>query len=286
VDLRDATECARPVDAAEHCAVRLSSKLARRVIHRLERIAGPAPVPVQDPLETQAFADLSEFERYVVRAVEPHTMTTPERIVSLIRAVRHVVDSDIAGAIAECGVWRGGSMMVVALTLLERGVTDRDLYLFDTFEGMSEPTAFDVHAESGVAASEILASKQKDTSDHDWAYCPRHDVERNLVSTNYPAQRIHFIEGRVEDTIPGQAPHEIAILRLDTDWYESTKHELVHLYPRLSPNGVLILDDYGHWEGARKAVDEYLEQQQVPMLLARMDYAGRIAIKPPPFAGA
>ena len=72
-------------------------------------------------------------------------------------------------------------------------------------------------------------------------------------------------------------PERIALLRIDTDWYESTRHELVHLYPRLSPGGVLIIDDYGHWQGARKAVDEYF---QAGLFLNHIDYTGRLAIKP------
>jgi hypothetical protein len=84
----------------------------------------------------------------------------------------------------------------------------------------------------------------------------------------------------VEDTIPGNMPKKIALLRLDTDWYESTKHELTHLFPLLQSNGVLIIDDYGHWEGARKAVNEYISDKHIRILLNRIDYTGRIAIKP------
>ena len=75
-----------------------------------------------------------------------------------------------------------------------------------------------------------------------------------------------------------EAPEQISLLRLDTDWYESTKHELVHLSPKLSV-GVLIVDDYGHWEGARRAVDEYIDELQLRILLCRIDYTGRVAVK-------
>jgi len=95
----------------------------------------------------------------------------------------------------------------------------------------------------------------------------------------YPARRLHYVEGMVEDTIPGQAPAQIAILRLDTDWYASTKHELHELYPRLSSGGVLIIDDYGWWHGCRKAVEEFLEETGARLLLLRMD-EGRIAVRP------
>jgi len=106
-------------------------------------------------------------------------------------------------------------------------------------------------------------------------------VRRNMLGTRYPEKKIHLIKGKVEDTVPQHAPEKIALLRLDTDWYESTKHELVHLYPRLVPNGVLIIDDYGHWQGAREAVDEYFAGQKFKPLLNRLDYTGRLVIKPP-----
>jgi hypothetical protein len=89
--------------------------------------------------------------------------------------------------------------------------------------------------------------------------------------------RIHFHTGMVEDTIPRLAPERIAILRLDTDWYVSTKHELEWLWPRLSSGGVLIIDDYGHFTGARKAVDEFFGGQT---FLFRIDYTGRLVTKP------
>ncbi len=112
-----------------------------------------------------------------------------------------------------------------------------------------------------------------------WAYSALEEVKHNLLSTGYPAERISFIKGKVEETIPLNAPPQIALLRLDTDWYESTYHELVHLFPRLSSGGILIIDDYGHWKGARKAVDKYFSENKLDLLLHRIDYSGRICVK-------
>jgi len=106
------------------------------------------------------------------------------------------------------------------------------------------------------------------------------EVRHNLSNVGYPDDRIKLVKGLVEATLPNKAPSKIALLRLDTDWYESTRHELIHLYPRLAQRGVLIIDDYGHWEGAQKAVDEYIRDNNLPVLLNRIDYTGRIAIKP------
>lgn len=99
-----------------------------------------------------------------------------------------------------------------------------------------------------------------------------------MADTGYPIERVRFVEGRVEDTLPVRVPDRISLLRLDTDWYESTRCELEHLFPKLVPGGVLIVDDYGHWEGCRRAVEEYFDENNIPMLLNRIDYTGRIGI--------
>jgi hypothetical protein len=187
-------------------------------------------------------------------------MTSVERIAALRQGIEYVVRQKIPGDIVECGVWKGGSMMVVAKTLIALGDVERDLWLFDTFEGMPEPGKVDVSFQ-GAPASDLLRQEDK-ASSWVWAYSPLETVKENLASTGYPVSRIHFVQGKVEDTIPRSAPEHIALLRLDTDWYESTYHELTHLYPRLSSQGVLIIDDYGHWEGARRAVNQYWDEHQ------------------------
>jgi O-methyltransferase len=214
--------------------------------------------------------------RQVIRAVKPRTMTAPDKLFALILATRYVVDHGIPGAVVECGVWRGGSMQAVARTLLTRGVTDRDLHLFDTFEGMPAPTEKD-RRHDGKAASELLETKPK--TGLVWAIASLEDVQAGMAETDYPAERIHLHRGLVEDTIPTQAPEQIAILRLDTDWYASTRHELDHLYNRVPSGGVILIDDYGYWQGAQEAVDEFLARTGARLLLLPMA-SGRITVKP------
>lgn len=209
-------------------------------------------------------------------AVRPFTMTGPERIDALRRAIQHIVASGIAGDIVECGVWKGGSMMAIAMTLRELGDL-RTLHLYDTFEGMPPPVDVDRDV-FGTTASEALAHDDKATG-FVWARSPLDEVKANLASTGYPTDRIRYVAGKVEDTIPAHVPERISLLRLDTDWYESTRHELEHLYPRLSPGGILIIDDYGHWQGARKAVDEYFASTERPVFLNRVDYTCRLVVK-------
>jgi len=153
--------------------------------------------------------------------------------------------------------------------------TPRQLFLFDTFDGMSAPTDEDRHAKSGELAAGMLDKSHK--SELIWCHAPLEEVKRNMASTGYPSDRVTYVRGRVEETIPAAAPAQISVLRLDTDWYASTRHELEHLYPRVVPGGVLIIDDYGYWAGARKAVDEYFNGS---LFLSRIDDTGRIAVKP------
>jgi hypothetical protein len=206
-------------------------------------------------------------------------MTSPERVYSVCKAVEYVARNRIAGSLVECGVWRGGSMMAAAMTLVRLGDTSRDLYLFDTFAGMTEPTSYD-ETFDGVDARTAWQQESGGAPLNAWCHATLEDVVANLSSTGYPRARLNFVQGPVEETLPSRAPDRISLLRLDTDWYESTRHELEHLYPRLERGGVLIVDDYGHWKGARKAVDEYLESLPTVPLLARIDFTGRMAIKP------
>jgi O-methyltransferase len=248
----------------------------RFALQRLRHRAGSTPSPAPDGTHDLPL-DFDETDAELCRIVGPYTMTTPPRIYALRRAVQYVATRPVEGAVVECGVWRGGSMMAVALTLLRLGVTHRDLYLFDTFSGMTEPGDEDVK-HTGERAADVLAGASRES--HDWAVAPIDQVREAVLGVGYPEDRIHFVQGRVEDTVPANAPAEIALLRLDTDWYSSTKHELVHLYPRLARGGVLIVDDYAYWQGARQAVDEYIEESELSLLLNRIDYTARMAVKP------
>jgi len=223
-------------------------------------------------------ADVDPAAAAVIDKAAPYTMTSAERLLALVESVRYVSRCGVPGDIVECGVCRGGSMMATALTLLECNDASRDLYLFDTYEGMTAPTPRDV-SRDGHAARDLLDARPRSENDPVWAYATLERVQAAMHSTGYDPARMRFVRGPVEQTVPVSAPQKIALLRLDTDWYESTRHELLHLYPRLVRGGVLIIDDYGHWKGARQAVDEYLAETGAKLLLHRIDYTGRVAVK-------
>jgi O-methyltransferase len=228
-----------------------------------------SPLIATDDLEKEF---LEMYER-----CRPFTMTSLPRMYALYQAVQSVVAGSTDGAFVECGVWRGGSAMLAALALMRFGGVDRELYLYDTYAGMTVPSAVDI--DPWMAPAITTWRKLQRGDKNEWCYAPLDEVAKNMRGIGYPMDKIHFVQGRVEETIPGMIPDRIAVLRLDTDWYESTRHELRHLYPRLSKNGILIVDDYGYWQGARKAVDEYFTDQAARPLLHRIDSTGRIAVK-------
>ncbi len=234
--------------------------------------------PKKEAGDTEFPPDFSADHVAIIKAVEAYTLTSPERVFSLIEAVRYIIRREIPGSIVECGVWRGGSMMAVALELQNLNIRNRDLHLFDTFEGMTPPKEIDVDVH-GVSAAPEFAELQIGKDGSNWCRATLPDVKAGMANTGYDMERVHFHVGKVETTLPSAAPEQIALLRLDTDWYESTRHELEHLYPRLSRGGILIIDDYGHWHGQKVAVDEYIAKQGLSLFLSRIDHTGRIAVR-------
>jgi hypothetical protein len=231
------------------------------------------------PLGQEVPADIAadrDFMSLYAR-VRPFTMTSPERLYALYQSVQQVVRHNIPGDFVECGVWKGGSCMMMALLLEKLGDTSRRIWLYDTFEGMSEPTEADRQL-TGESAETLLQQEDKADQSSVWCWSTIEEVRANVLSTGLAPDRFIFSKGKVEDTIPGTIPEAISLLRLDTDWYESTRHELVHLYPLLASHGILIIDDFGHWEGAKKAVLEYFSGQDP--LIHRVDYTGRLMVKP------
>ncbi|HZT59125.1 MAG TPA: TylF/MycF/NovP-related O-methyltransferase [Pyrinomonadaceae bacterium] len=229
-------------------------------------------------LDGWRYADLSAADRETVRAVMPYTLTSVEAVCALTDAVRHVVAHDVEGDIVECGVWRGGSMAAAARTLAALKRFDRTLYLFDTFEGMPRPGERDVNF-MGERAGDLYRRRNGRGGGSDWCRASEEEVSRVMSACGYDVSKIRLVKGRVEETVPSRAPERISILRLDTDWYESTRHALEHLFPRLSRGGVCIVDDYGHWRGAREAADEYFARQTPGVYLHRVDYTVRCGVK-------
>lgn len=246
-----------------------ASALARRFGLQVSRISSSSS---RLPIEA------TDEDARLIASLSGYTMTSPERLWCLIEAVRAIEATGISGDFVECGVWRGGSVMAMAQQLVALGVTDRRVWLYDTFAGMTDPTEKDIdHA--GQSAAELMRTTQVGDGDNVWAYASRPDVEANLALTRYPMEQFTLVEGDVAETLAEQAPAQVALLRLDTDWYASTYACLEVLYPRLMPGGICILDDYGHWDGARSAVDEYFIAHPPRPFFQPIDFSGRVLVK-------
>ena len=236
------------------------------------------------PLPVDLLIDEDPSFRNLLRRVRAFTMSTPELCYALFQAVEHIRTSDVDGAIVESGVWRGGNVALCALALLAGGDVSRDLYLFDTFDwSWPDLTKWDTKYGQGTAAERNAVLEKRRNAPQEWldAQGVSESIVRDLiVGTGYPPEKIHTIKGFVQDTIPENAPEKIALLRLDTDLYESTYHELVHLYPRLAGGGVLFIDDYPTERGCVKAVEQYFSEAGARPFLSRIHTQGRIGVKP------
>ncbi len=186
-------------------------------------------------------------------------------------AVRYILRESVEGCIVECGV-DAGDFEYRWIQELQRHGQERDLYMFDTFKGLTEPGEFDYTASTATLYTMNKETVHKEWSIrckgsdiNTWCYTPIDAVKQRLESTGYPKERLHYVEGDVCQTLtnPANIPDKIAILRLDTDWYESSKVELEVLFPKVVRGGVVIFDDYYHWDGQRRATDEYFAKQGI-----------------------
>lgn len=254
-----------------HMSYRSWKGALRQAVQKVTRLDIRPHVPLE-----REYGDMDQAFFPLYRACSAFTMTSIERMYAMYEAVAYLQTQKIPGDIVECGVWRGGSSMLAAKQLASQGDTTRHFYLYDTFTGMPKPSSADVNHDGEQLNSDW--NKQNKAAHNEWCYASLEDVKANMQASSYPGEKVHYVQGKVEETIPATMPGQIALLRLDTDWYESTKHELVHLFPLLAPGGVLIIDDYGRWRGSRDAVNEYFPRHTI--MLSRIDSTGRLYVKP------
>lgn len=181
-----------------------------------------------------------------------YTMLSVHRRIQLIQCVEHVITNNIEGDFVEIGVWRGGAIMIMLYKLLQMGVKDRHVHLFDTFSGMTEASPEDVCKNGADAMNSDVFEEVKCVSPFDLTY-------KNVESVGYPMDLIHFHVGDIRKVKSDDVPPKIALLRLDNDWFELYKFELPIFEPKVPRFGVVIIDDYDWWNGCKKAVDEYLK---------------------------
>lgn len=234
--------------------------------------------------ERQNFSpvEFSKEENFIVDHVlsKNLTMGSAQRCYSTILACKYVIDNSILGDFVECGVWRGGHAIIAAY-LFKHYNQDRNIYLYDTFAGMTEPTSVDFKNHSLITDTIDVFRKKQKNNYNEWCYADINEVRKEFSEIDILGENVFFVKGDVASTLTqiSNLPKTISVLRLDTDWYESTKIELNTLYPLLSSGGVLTIDDYGYWHGSKKAVDEYFIYNGQRPFFQYVDYTARCGIK-------
>jgi hypothetical protein len=190
----------------------------------------------------------------LIEKCKDFTMTSRERQIQTLYSIQYIVDNNVEGDIIEIGVWKGGCVMLMLGKLLQLGITDRRVHLYDTFTGMTEPGKLDVDPHGNHA------SVHWDTGS---CYCSYDAVYNNIQSVGYPMDLISFHVGDIRNVDVSTVPEKIAVLRLDNDWHELYKFELPIFEPKVTVNGIITIDDYGWWSGCKIAVDEYNKDKDV-----------------------
>jgi len=227
----------------------------------------------------------------LIGVIRSHTMTTIPRLVTLYQQVRYCETTGLTGAFVECGVWKGGAIGLMALANLRHGAVRRDLHLFDAYTEICEPDA----QVDGARAVQETRKWTDGKGGSEGRLCPLigfydtmggpgtlEDNRRLLEGTiGYPPERIHYHQGWFQDTVPTVAPTigPIAILRLDGDWYASTKICLDYHYDHVVSGGIVIIDDYATYDGCRKAVDQFIAARGLKIFLSHVDKDCRYWIK-------
>ena len=221
------------------------------------------------------------FEQYYKICNKESLNVSKERFVSLYQSINYIYKNNIEGDFVECGVFMGGSAMMMSYAMKEydkNNIHNKKLWLYDTYEGMANPSIYDENILNQKALTELKNKSKKENKKDIWAYSSLEYVKENIKKTNIKLDDVLFIKGLVEETLTSDKPKKISLIRLDTDFYQSTKKELEELYPLLEVGGIIIIDDYGHWKGCKKAVDEYFEDKK-NIFFQQIDYSGLIGVK-------
>jgi hypothetical protein len=224
--------------------------------------------------------DDEEAAREALGIVRPYTMLSYQRLITLWQQVRYLDHASVPGSLVECGTWKGGACGMMALAHRRGGSLYRALHLFDSFEGLPEPK----RTEDGEMAVRYASERASGALSSIGKCVGLLTENKHLLSeiVRYPPELTHYHVGWFQDTlrVVPESVGTIALLRIDGDWYESTKVCLEALYSRVSSGGIVVIDDYGKWPGCRRAVDEFLATLERPVFLNHIDAAGRYVIVP------
>jgi len=254
-------------------AMNTSAVSRQKSLRQRAEASGPSDYPYR-------YYDDEEAARAALRVVDDYTMTSYERMVTLWQQVRYLDQARIPGCLVECGTWRGGAVGMMALAHLSSGQPWRTIHLFDSFEGLPEPD----HTADGSASIEYAGGRAEGQLESIGQCVGPLEDNQDLLGEiiGYPRDLTHYHVGWFQDTVPAAASYidSIALLRLDGDWYESTKICLEVLFSKVSSGGIVVVDDYGKWPGCRRAVDEFMNGLPRPLFLNHIDAPGRYVVIP------
>ena len=222
--------------------------------------------------------EASDHELNMFEKLKEISLTSLPNKWSLYQSLSYIKENNIEGDIVETGVFKGANLVLIN-DFLNKFDIDKKIYAYDTFQGQPKPSNLDFDYKGNSMIKKFSNLDKKDTNS---VYCSLENVKKNIEKySNNNLNKIIFIKGKVEETLNYEknVPSKISLLRLDTDFYDSIKKSLEVLYPKLIKGGVLIIDDYGHFKGAKIAVDNYFQDKK-SIWMHRVDYTCRLMIKP------
>lgn len=217
--------------------------------------------------------DLEELDK-----VNDISLTSLPNKWSLLQSLNYIKNNNVEGDIVETGVFKGANLVLIK-NFLDKSNLNKKIYAYDTYAGQPQPSNLDFDLKGTNMIDKFSDLKKKNIVP---VYCSLEDVKSNIKKyCNNDLGKITFVKGKVEETLDDQSniPKKISLLRLDTDFYDSIKKSLEVLYPRLVKGGVLIIDDYGHFKGAKIATDNFFKDEK-KIWMHRVDYTCRLMIKP------
>ena len=212
-----------------------------------------------------------DFRKIYKKIEKEFGKADPTSSYTVYNCLKHIIQNKIKGDLVECGVFKGKMIAVMIETLNFYNSSEKNIYLYDTFEGMTPNSEVDKHVDTGQK-NQVKLEKGDN-------YCDIESVQKNLENFNYDEKKIFYIKGDVKETLEGRLPDQISLLRLDTDFYESSLIELEKLYPKVNNSGFVIYDDYGHWIGQKKATDEFFTNKNIKPFLVRTSRKERLEVK-------
>ena len=223
--------------------------------------------------EPEPDANEPDMYRFAANLIEHYvhgdaiSMLPLARFNNLQTRILDVLERGVPGDLIETGVWRGGATIFMRGVLRACGVTDRTVWVADSFEGLPEPDPERFPVEARVHRGPVMTKALKHLA------VELDEVVRNFRAYGLLDRQVRFLKGWFRDTLPSAPIRALAVLRLDGDYYESTRDALVHLYDRVSPGGYVIVDDYGEdaWTYCRQAVDEFRRERGIGEAMVAVD---------------